>query len=57
MLVVRSNGKRIEIDARPSDAIAIALRVDAPIYVRDALLEEARGESETSVTDEEQVSL
>ena len=27
------NGKTIEIDSRPSDAIAIAIRVDVPIYV------------------------
>jgi hypothetical protein len=27
------NGKIIEIDSRPSDAIAIAIRIDAPIYV------------------------
>ena len=28
-----SEGKEIEIDSRPSDAIAIAIRIDAPIYV------------------------
>ncbi len=28
-----------EIDARPSDAIAIALRADVPIYVADAILD------------------
>jgi uncharacterized protein len=28
----------IEVDARPSDSIAIALRLDAPIYAPDALL-------------------
>lgn len=27
------NGNEIEIDSRPSDAIAIAIRIDAPIYV------------------------
>ncbi len=27
------DGKIIEIDSRPSDAIAIAIRIDAPIYV------------------------
>ncbi|HKJ25586.1 MAG TPA: bifunctional nuclease family protein [Myxococcota bacterium] len=31
----------IEIDSRPSDAIALALRLDAPIFVREALFEEA----------------
>jgi uncharacterized protein len=29
----------IEIDARPSDAIALAVRFDAPIYVADGILE------------------
>jgi hypothetical protein len=31
-------GSPVIVDARPSDAIAIALRLDAPIYVHDALL-------------------
>ncbi len=30
----------IEIDARPSDAIAVAIRCNAPIYVRQEILEE-----------------
>jgi bifunctional DNase/RNase len=34
-LRVASEGRAIGIDARPSDAIAIALRAGAPIYVRD----------------------
>lgn len=34
-------GRTHEIDARPSDAIAIALRVGAPLFVREALFEEA----------------
>ena len=32
------DGAPVIIDARPSDAIAIALRLDAPIYVNEALL-------------------
>lgn len=31
--------ERVEIDARPSDAIAVALRADAPIYVAEEVLE------------------
>lgn len=31
----------IQIDCRPSDAIAVALRMDAPIFVNDDILEEA----------------
>lgn len=30
-------GERMDVDARPSDAIALALRYDAPIFVRDAV--------------------
>lgn len=36
------NGNEVAIDSRPSDAIALALRVDAPIYVAKKVLEEAR---------------
>ncbi len=35
----------IDIDARPSDAIAIALRFRAPIYVAESVLESAQPES------------
>ncbi len=34
-------GLDLQVDARPSDAIAIALRFDAPIYVMDTVLDEA----------------
>jgi bifunctional DNase/RNase len=37
-LALRTGSRRVEIDARPSDAIAIALRSHAPIFVRDHLL-------------------
>lgn len=33
--------KKVEIDARPSDAIAIGLRFDAPIYTYETILAEA----------------
>ena len=36
-LVVRTNGEVQEIDARPSDGIALALRMQAPIYVSDKI--------------------
>jgi len=41
ILVLVNNGTEQEVDARPSDAIALALRVGAPIYVGDKLMEEA----------------
>ncbi|MHB8509712.1 MAG: bifunctional nuclease family protein, partial [Candidatus Dormibacteria bacterium] len=35
------NGRTLDIDARPSDAIALAVRTDAPIMVSDDVLEKA----------------
>lgn len=40
-LGLRMRNRIIEIDSRPSDAIAIALRAGAPIYVREKLFESA----------------
>ena len=37
-LVVRTNGEMQEIDARPSDGIALALRMQAPIFVTDKIV-------------------
>ena len=38
-LALRANGRVVEIDVRPSDAIAVAVRLDAPILVRESLFE------------------
>jgi uncharacterized protein len=35
------DGKEYEIDSRPSDAIALALRVEAPIFVSETVIMEA----------------
>jgi bifunctional DNase/RNase len=40
-IIVTTEWQRLEIDARPSDAIAIALRVGAPIYAEKSVLDEA----------------
>jgi len=42
------DGNVVRIDARPSDSIAIALRLDAPIYASETLLMEQEEESEES---------
>ncbi len=42
VLWMRQDGDWVTLDARPSDAIALALRMDCPIYVSKALLEQAR---------------
>lgn len=40
-IIMDSNGRHIEIDSRPSDAIAVAVRVKAPIFVEEAVLNSA----------------
>ncbi|MBN8733844.1 MAG: bifunctional nuclease family protein [Acidobacteria bacterium] len=35
-------GKLISVDSRPSDALAIALRLDCPIYVDDSVLQNSK---------------
>lgn len=37
--IVKVTGETLELDARPSDAIALALRVRAPIYMAETVLE------------------
>ncbi len=39
---VEHNGDLIAIDARPSDALAVALRLDCPIYVEDDVLKSSK---------------
>jgi bifunctional DNase/RNase len=36
------NGQMISVDSRPSDALAIALRLDCPIYVEEAVLKTSK---------------
>jgi len=38
---VDENGKQLIFDSRPSDAVALAVRVECPIYALDSLLEQA----------------
>ncbi len=42
LLWVRQNGELMTIDARPSDAIALALRADCPIFVSEQVMLSAR---------------
>lgn len=39
---MEQNGEIVTLDARPSDAIALALRADCPIYVSEDVLKEAK---------------
>ena len=51
-----SKDQSFDIDARPSDAIALALRFKAPIYVEDSVMQKSKisdGEAEVVDTSEE----
>lgn len=39
-LVLQSNGQETKVDARPSDAIILAVQMKAPIYVEEEVLDE-----------------
>jgi bifunctional DNase/RNase len=45
-ITVQMNGSEIEVDSRPSDAIALAVRSDAPIFAADEVIEESAIEFE-----------
>jgi uncharacterized protein len=40
-LFLETDGKSVEIDARPSDAIALALRFSAPVFVEEKVMDES----------------
>ena len=42
LIYLSRNGDTMAIDARPSDAIALALRTRAPIFVEDAVIDHAK---------------
>jgi bifunctional DNase/RNase len=45
---VERNGELISVDSRPSDALALALRLDCPIFVDEAVLKSAKSASGVS---------
>ncbi len=48
-IVVEVNGKELEIDSRPSDALALAVRVKAPVFVSESVMDRASIEPEDDV--------
>jgi bifunctional DNase/RNase len=47
-----SEGRKFEMDARPSDAIALALRFEAPIYVDETVIQHSKiREADVEVAD------
>ena len=54
-ITVQQNGAEIEVDSRPSDAIAIAVRAEAPIFAADSVIEESAIEFEGDEVNEEEI--
>jgi uncharacterized protein len=54
-ITLKLAGREIEIDSRPSDAIALAVRTEAPIFVADDVITESAIEFEHEVEDTEEV--
>lgn len=48
LIWLERNGQTISVDSRPSDALALALRVDCPIYVEDDVLKNSKISSASS---------
>jgi bifunctional DNase/RNase len=40
-ITIQANGSTTEIDCRPSDAVALAVRAEVPIYVEESVLDKA----------------
>jgi uncharacterized protein len=55
MITISIDGSEIEVDSRPSDAIALAVRADAPIFAADSVIEESAIEFEHEDVNEEEV--
>lgn len=60
LIEIRVRDEVVLVDARPSDAIALALRVDCPIFIRDEVMDTSRldetspaAEAEAADADEE----
>jgi bifunctional DNase/RNase len=49
--MVKKDGEKLSLDSRPSDAIALALRADSPIFVNEDVINASR-----SVRDEEEAA-
>lgn len=52
LIHVRVGDEERTVDSRPSDAIALALRSDAPIFVESIVLEKSSATGESAVSDE-----
>jgi bifunctional DNase/RNase len=55
LIWLQRNGQTISVDSRPSDALALALRVDCPIFVEEEVLKNSKvsGAASDKVSNEE----
>ena len=56
LIFIDVNGKLVTVDSRPSDAIALALRTDSPIYVTDEVLSKSASSRTGILSGEQQAS-
>jgi bifunctional DNase/RNase len=54
-VTVQMDGTEIDVDSRPSDAIALAIRAEAPIFAADEVIEESAIEFEGEEVNEEEM--
>jgi bifunctional DNase/RNase len=55
LITLRASSNEIEVDSRPSDALALAVRTNAPIFAADKVIEESGIEFEHEVEDTDEV--
>jgi bifunctional DNase/RNase len=53
IIEILKDGQLVLIDSRPSDAIALALRTDCPIFIREEVLEASKRTDQESVQDDD----
>jgi uncharacterized protein len=54
-ITVKHDGSEVEIDSRSSDAIAVAIRAEVPIFAADAVIEESAIEIEGDEVNQEEI--
>jgi bifunctional DNase/RNase len=54
-ITLNMDGKEVEIDSRPSDALALAVRTSAPIFASEDVISESAIEFEHEVEEQEEV--
>lgn len=54
-VTVQVDGREVDVDSRPSDAIALAIRAEAPIFAADEVIEESAIEFEGDDINEEEM--